>query len=197
MTALAPVLGTGDLPLAELHAAKLDGELFVLDEWFSPVDSPPTEQSRAGALTLTLAEHGSLGRRVIAEQHTAAWVWGAIPAPPYPHQFCARGSTHTRAAAGGLGRVREVRIGDHDLVVRSGLTITTPRRTILDIVRFSSEFGATETTMVRRLLDLAGLTVADCREQLGALRNLSYKKRGLERLAALPDDRNQGRCIEV
>ena len=45
MTRLATVLTRNDLPSAELHAMRLDGELFAIDEAFAPIDIPETPGS--------------------------------------------------------------------------------------------------------------------------------------------------------
>jgi len=187
MTSLALVLSTGDLPLAELHAALLDGELYAVDECFSPVDTPLTRESRARALAIGLGRYRGYATRLVAEQHTAAWVWGATSAPPYPHQYCTSGSTHQRANSRRLGRVREVELTPHDVVMIAGLRLTSPLRTILDLARFTSRFGSQESATIRRLLDATGLTVSACVDDLRARHKVPLKRQGLERLSRLTE----------
>ena len=73
MSRLPGVLFHSDLPEAELHAAKLDGELYPVDQCFSPIDTIEGRWNRARALLLTVPA------RLIAEQRTAAWIYGAGP----------------------------------------------------------------------------------------------------------------------
>jgi hypothetical protein len=54
MSRLPPVLFHQDLPEAELHAAKRDGERYRIDQCFSPVDEIESRQLRARALALTI-----------------------------------------------------------------------------------------------------------------------------------------------
>ena len=51
---LPPVLGALDLPAPELHAARLDGEVFALDECFCPIDEIEQSIHRARALAAIL-----------------------------------------------------------------------------------------------------------------------------------------------
>ena len=77
---MASVLSPGPLPLAQLHAARLDGELFTVDERFSPVDEVETAWLRARAL------RSVAGSRMIAELDSAMWVHGLLALPPVdPH----------------------------------------------------------------------------------------------------------------
>jgi len=187
MTHLAPVLGTGDLPFAELQAARLDGELYAVDEFFSPVDSPLTTDARGLALYRALSRFRGLEKRLVAEQWSAAWVWGAVFAPPYPHQFCAPVAIRARENAPQLGHVREVKLVRQEVLTVNGLRLTTPLRTALDLVRSPGEFEPDELAVVGRLLDGAGLAVADCVDALDDRRNIPQKKQALERLARVPE----------
>src|SRR5687767_11814124 len=79
---LASVLTSSDLPMAELAAARLDGELFRIDDCYSPIDEVEQPRHRARALGAVLRD------RLIAEQRSAAWIWGALDAPPPRHELC-------------------------------------------------------------------------------------------------------------
>ena len=52
MARLPMVLGTDDLPIAELCAARLDGELFAIDDGWAPVDEPDLPAFRAAVVAL-------------------------------------------------------------------------------------------------------------------------------------------------
>ena len=113
MPRLGPVLTAHDLPVPELMASRLDGELAMLDGAWTPVDE--IEQPRHRALSLALR----LPDRVIIEQRSAAWVWGALPTAPQQHQLCAATGARVRPGEG-WPAVREVVIAERrDLDDRS------------------------------------------------------------------------------
>jgi len=175
MTRLSSVLSARDLPLAELHALRLDGQLTALDECFIPVDQPAGLVERARSLALYC------DGRLIVEQHSAAWVWGALSHPPTRHELCASIGARSRSVHPRRLLVREVIIGKADYVDIAGVRVTTPLRTAVDLARFADEF---DLEMVGRLLADAGLTVQDCIEALTTRRNLPRKKIALTRLSS-------------
>lgn len=69
------MLGTDDLPLAELCAARLDGELVAIGTGWCPVDEPDLPSLRAAAVAPRLPAP------LIVERRSAAWVHGALPSP--------------------------------------------------------------------------------------------------------------------
>ena len=176
MASLAPVLRIGDLPLAELCAARLDGELVSVDECFTPIDVHDGPFIRARALT------GLWSARLIAEQRTAAWVWGAAADAPARHQLCASIGARARAITPQRSVVREVVIDSDEIAVLQSVRVTTPLRTVTDLVRFSARFDDVDIQIVRQLLEGAELTLDDCRAALDRRRNLPAKKRAWARL---------------
>lgn len=177
MTRLSTVLSPADLPLPELYAARLDGELFGIDECFCPVDQAPGMEHRGAALAAVSPD------RLIAEQHSAAWIWGALDHPPAPHQFCASIGARVRPALSKRLLVREVVIDDESIVSIGGMLVTTVLRTIIDLARFSEPFGRSEISIVRRLVDIGDLDFAACIDGVHSRRNLPNKHRALERIA--------------
>jgi len=174
---LPSLLSTDDLPLAELCAARLEGELFPVDRTFSPIDLPDTTLRRAESLSLGLNE------RLIAEQHTAAWIWGALASPPNPHEFCTALDARIAHRAARWMSVREVVIDAGDVTTHGALRVTTPLRTSVDLARFSARFGELEVHAVHALMALGGFGVADCLAVLGRRRNLPGKHLAADRLA--------------
>jgi len=170
MARLAPVLHPGDLPLAELCAARLDGELVAVDEAFVAVDTAIIASVRATAAARDWSP------RLIAEQGTAAWIWGATPAPPPRHQLCASLERRARPPTPARCVLREVVIDDDEILLTAGVPVTAPLRTLVDIARFSPQFGPTEQATVRELARLAGATLAECRGALDRRRNLPGKR---------------------
>jgi hypothetical protein len=179
MTRLSAVLTPLDLPLAELSAARLDGELFSVDDAYSPIDLPdgPTERARSVAPYCQ--------GRLMAEQNTAAWIWGARTSPPRYHELCASLGARARPAFPLRTLVREVVIDTSEFVVIAGIPVTTPLRTIVDLVRFGDEFDDEAARVVSSLLVIGRLSIEDCRVELERRHNLPNKKRARVRLASL------------
>jgi hypothetical protein len=117
------------LSRAELTAACLDGDLVELGEAYIPADAVETRGLRAGSLTAVL------GDSLAATHLTAAWIHGALPAPPARH-------TVQRAVSRRLHRVpdrrlvyRDLAVDPSDLVRLGGVWVTTPARTLADLSR--------------------------------------------------------------
>lgn len=116
------------LSLAELTAARLDGDLIDVGEAFMPTDAVETSALRAASL-------GRLIPPAVALTHvSAAWIHGAISAPPSRHtvQRLSRVRTHVRDPRL-VYRDRAVPIDD--VTVIGGVSVTTPARTLADLVR--------------------------------------------------------------
>jgi len=117
------------LSMAELSAARLDGDVVELGDAFIPADAVETRGLRAGSLA------GVLGDTLAATHLTAAWVHGALPDPPARH-------TVQRGVTRRLHRVpdrrlvyRDLAVDPADLVRLGGVWVTTPARTLADLSR--------------------------------------------------------------
>lgn len=177
MSRLPAVLFHSDLPEAELHAAKLDGELYPVDQCFSPIDEIDGCGGRARALSLTMPA------RLIAEQRTAAWIYGALIRPPRQHQFCVDIAARVRPVALVAITVREVVIEESDLLDFEGLLVTSPLRTVVDLARNSLDFDDEELRAVSDLMRIGRFGAAECRTVLDRRRNLPNKRLAIERIA--------------
>ncbi len=118
---------------AELHAACLDGDLVALGEAFVPADMVETPALRAASLV------GVLGTDLAATHLTAAWIRGGVDIPP--HRL-----TVQRAVPRRLHHIidrrlhyRDREVDPDDLEVLGGVAVTTPGRTIADLVRMPGE----------------------------------------------------------
>jgi hypothetical protein len=178
-TLLSPVLSRLDLPLAELSAARLDGELFGIADCYLPGDLPEGAAVRAAALRAALPHD-----RLIAEQQSAAWIWGVLDAAPSPHRFAAAIGARVGRRSSSWMRVREVVIADDDRTELAGLEVTTPLRTALDLLR-GATFAAAERQLVQALMAMGGFTAHDCREGIDARRNLPHKHEARARLESV------------
>jgi hypothetical protein len=179
MTRLSPVLTTADLPLSELHAARLDGELFPLNACFCPIDEPEWAGLRAETISRQWPD------RLIAEQRSAAWVLGVLPFAPERHELCADIAARARPASLHGVTVREVVIEPDEIVRIGRLDVTNPLRTLVDIARFSSTFSVAEYEICAALAELGGVTLEDCMTALDRRRNLPNKRVARKRLSRL------------
>lgn len=168
--ALPLVLSTSDLPHPELLAAQLDGELFGVGWGFCPVDELLSPHHRAFLLTRGIPE------RLIPEQLSAAWIWGALDAPPEQPQFCVRLDARVGHPTSGALQVREVVLENSELVVLGGLSVTSPLRTAVDLARFSPRWTDDERRVVSRLMTVGGFDRADLDAYLDSRHKLPAKR---------------------
>lgn len=178
MARLPAVLGTLDLPLPELCAARLDGELFVLGGGWCPVDEPDLPSLRAAAVA-------PLGRGpLIVERRSAAWVHGALPAPPAVSEYCVPYADRSTARQDPACVVREVAIDDDDVTSVGGIRCTTLLRTAYDLLRDARASDDEASEIVGALLGADRGLVEALRERIRSAHRLPHKSRALARLDA-------------
>lgn len=176
---LSPVLVAADLPPEELRAAELDGELFAVDEGYAPIDSRESPSMRAASLASIVPA------RLIAELATAAWIHGARDHPPAVHELCAEATSRYRDV--GLRRVvlREVALSDSEIGMVGVMRVTSPLRTVIDLLRCREIFAPIDANAVLRLSEVGGFTLGDVHDEIQRRRHLPAKLRALDRLGAL------------
>lgn len=126
---LPAVLLPGYLPLAELCAARLDGELVGLDEGFLVADLPLGVPERLAALAAVLPQGA------VADRLSAAWVHGALHDPPQVHSASVDRRRRLRPPLTSRLRCHEVLLDDGDVLVSDGIAVTTAVRTLIDLAR--------------------------------------------------------------
>ncbi len=174
---IGSILTAKDLPQEELQVGVLDGELSRLGNAFCTIDTIVASAHRASSIAPDVPD------KMIAERHTAAWVYGVVSETPRRFQLCVDTRAKFRPTSNLRFEYREVVLREMDVVDMGGLRVTTPVRTAVDIARFSAEFSDTEKAVVRGLAGLGdGFTLATCRELLNARRNLPYKRQAERRL---------------
>ena len=178
MARLPDILSTRDLPYSELCAARLDGELYRLDDTFSPVDG--LDQPRLRALSVGSWAPAGL----IAERRTAAWIYGALDDAPLRHQFCVDTAARVRPDRSLRFAVREVVLGAGDIVQIDGVRLTAPIRTVIDLARIRDDRADDIPELISRLAAGWRLTVEQCRELLDRRRNLPGKREALAMITA-------------
>ncbi|PRY70357.1 transcriptional regulator with AbiEi antitoxin domain of type IV toxin-antitoxin system [Glaciihabitans tibetensis] len=173
---LPSLFTTADFSEAELCALVLDGTLYRVGDCFCVIDEHPSAALRARSLALVLPD------RLIAERHTAAWVWGALPDPPASHHVCVDIRSRVRPPGSRRLIVREVVISDAETVEFAGIRVTTPLRTAIDLARSVGDFVDADITVVAWLMRIGQLTVDGCAAAMDTRRNLPNKKLALTRL---------------
>lgn len=171
-----------DWPEAELRAAVLSGELVAVGAcWASPVE-PQTPSLRAAAAGWTLRD-----ARLVAGTRTAAWIWGAASRPPAPLEAAISPQARVHVDAG--VRLREVVIDPADVVRLGGLGVTTPLRTVIDLLRTPNTgerpYGNAEADAVRGLLTIGAVSVTEVEERLCGLGTIPMVRQASRRLRAL------------
>lgn len=137
------------LSAAELSAARLDGDVVEVDDAYMPADAAETVQLRAASLRPLL--HRSLA----ATHMAAAWVHGAAARAPVRlpvQRAVARRLTHV------IHRRLEYRdpvLPHDDLVIVAGVHVTTPVRTLADLLRAG---GDAHVGAARRLIGIGAVT---------------------------------------
>lgn len=150
MPRLPDVLSPADLPLTELHAARLAGEVYPIGGCFAPIDLPELRSVRAGVIAMQAPA------RFVADRLTAAWFWGAVAMAPVRLQFCIDIRSRHRQTTTRFD-LREVVIDGSEIVAVGGALVTAPTRTMLDLAR---DGGIDDGPAVGLLVALAGCTDA-------------------------------------
>ncbi|MRG58568.1 hypothetical protein GE115_01560 [Agromyces sp. CFH 90414] len=175
MARLPSVLGTTDLPLAELCAARIDGDVVEIRGGFVPIDEPDLPSLRA--LLVALGAEPDL----IVDRMSAAWVHGAELVPPAQTQFCIDARTRSTAHIG-RGQVREVLFEPGDVDEIGGVRCTSRLRTVYDLLRDVAAPDDAVLPVVGELLDARPGLADAVRERFDGSFRLPHKKRALARL---------------
>ncbi len=116
------------LSLAELSAAKLDGDLFQLGLSYAAWGYDDSPRSRA----LSLVPH--LPDGLIVDAQTALWVYGCIRTLPHVLTLCVPLTQRRRPRLNFSYRIREIRISPDEVCSFWGLSILTPVRLARDLL---------------------------------------------------------------
>lgn len=171
------LLSTDQLPLAELCAARLDGELYPLAGLYCPVDLPEYPALRAEGL------RGLLPRFGFAERLSAAWLHGAIDVPPTRAQLALPSKAGVRPMIATPSDVRQVVIAAHEIMRINGCAFTTPVRTAVDLLLDAELDDDRAIGIAKRLASGAALTTNAVRASLLARYRLPGMTRAERRIA--------------
>ena len=176
MARLPTVLGTDDLPLAELCAARIDGELVAIDDGWAPVDEPDLPSFRAAVVALRVP------RALIIERRSAAWVHGALDMPPAVAQFCVPHDERVAAISDHRTQVREVTLGEGDVDDYRGVRCTSAERTVFDLLRDATSDDEEAISIVARFLAGRPALIEEVGIRLDASRRMPHRALAVERL---------------
>ena len=176
MSRLPTVLGTDDLPLAELCAARIDGELVAIDDGWAPVDEPDLPSFRAAVVALRVP------RALIIERRSAAWVHGALDVPPAVAQFCVPHDERVAVISDHRTQVREVTLGEGDVDDYLGVRCTSAVRTVFDLLRDATSTDEEAISIVARFVAERPDLIEEVDMRLDASRRMPHRALAVERL---------------
>jgi hypothetical protein len=124
------LLFAGDrLSLAELCAARLDGDVVELGEAFLPADAPESAALRAQSLAPLLTP-------AVAVTHSgAAWVHGALASPPARHTLQRAVPWRPHHRWDRRFAYRDALLPEQDVRRIGGVAVASPERTVVDLLR--------------------------------------------------------------
>ncbi|MBN9177230.1 MAG: SAM-dependent methyltransferase [Microbacterium sp.] len=164
------------LSIAELASARLDGDLVEIGDAYMPADAVETRELRAASLTAYVSDALAVIRQ------SAAWVHGALAEPPTRH-------TVQRRAGGARGSppvdlrlvCREQPVSSDDLECIGGVWVSTPARTLADLVRLRPDGEDVDRAIDAMLAAHPGLAT-DALEVLTRTRGLRFKRPAMTEL---------------
>ncbi len=190
MSRLPTVLGTDDLPLAELCAARIDGELMPIEDGWVPVDEPDLPALRAAVVALRAP------RALVIERRSAAWVHGALSAPPKLAQFCVPRSARVAVFAARRLVVREVAIAEADIVEYPRARCTSLGRTGFDLLREPIDDDELDQ-LVSALCAMHPWLATELRDRLSDAVRMPHRSLARERLRRVEDAVAAGRPLHA
>jgi len=155
---------------AELRSARLDGDLVEIGEAFMPADAVETRELRAGSL------HALVGSRLALTHESAAWVHGVVSEPPRRHcvQRCVAARPHH--VTDRRLRYRDLRLPPADGMLIAGVVVSTPVRTLADLLRDRVLREEHDDGVVRALLGWRPELLAEARAWLAAAGPVQFKR---------------------
>jgi hypothetical protein len=184
MTTTSPLLFDRTvLPLAELFALVLDGQLYRVGDAFAAPDTPDTSELRAQAFRALRPG------RLVADRGTAAWIHGTRSVPPVQPQVCIDRRNRGRVPPG--FDAHQHALDRDDTVELDGVRLTTALRTAMDLVLTLPAFGPPDALEVRHLLVVGGASPGDLADRLAGTRRRGSARAtlrlGLVQRTKLPD----------
>lgn len=168
------------LSVAELSAARLDGDVVEIGEGYMPADAIESTATRAASL------RSICGSRLVVGLWSAAWVYGALPDPPSRHSVM-RGAAHR---VGNLIDRRaifhDVGVEEQDVADVEGVLVTSPLRTVIDVARRIREPEHREraTSVVVALIEAGLVDPREAITRMDTVKRLPGSKHARREIAA-------------
>lgn len=157
----SPLLDDDMLPMVELLALCLDGQVYRVGDAFASADTPDGPELRAHAFAR------SAPAWAVADRGPAAWIHGTRASPPSVAQVCVPASHRGGGTLTRLDTAYRTLAPDETVNV-ADIRVTTPLRTAHDLLCTPGRFADAEALEVRHLLVLAGVTPAELDDRLRA-----------------------------
>jgi hypothetical protein len=159
----SPLLDDDVLPMVELLALCLDGQVYRVGDAFASIDTADGPELRAHAFARTAPSWA------VADRGTAAWIHGTRASPPVVPQVCVPPS---HRGGGSLARLDTSHraVAREETVEFHGVLATSPLRTAEDLLCSPGRFTAADALEVRHLLALSDVTPARLDDRLRACR---------------------------
>lgn len=130
--------------ISELFSLVLDGTLYPIGDAFVCPDTVNDRLLRSQIFARYLPGAS------IANRHSASWIWGAKSSPPHKPQVCLDPARRSRLSS--IFDAVQHPISPDDTLRLTGIRVTTPFRTALDIMLTSPQFDEEEKSEVQQLL---------------------------------------------
>lgn len=162
----------------ELSAARLDGLLIEVGDGYMPPDVPEDASARIASLAPVLTAGYALSGP------TAAWVHGVGDMPPACHHLQRVSAQRSRVHPKPRVVMHDRRLDACDVQTIAGVQVTTPLRTLTDLVLRASR-DAEGAQWMHRLARAAPELIPRAREQLESRPRMPGKRAALAALRAM------------
>ena len=162
------------MSLPEWQSAVLDGEAVAIGGGFVCIDEPVGAQDRAVSLAI-----GLRGSRAVVSDRSAAWVWGWGESRSVV-DTCVPITARVASPERRRRHAREAVIEPHEIIEIGGVRVTSPLRTVIDLVRHDHDDEV--ITLVVAALDAGDVAAGDVTSELGRRPGISHLRRARARV---------------
>lgn len=170
------MLSLTTLPPTVLSAERLNGTVVQVGTFFAPLIGFDTRLARLSTALVPYQDG------VIYSGQTAAWIWGAIRELPLPAEYAVSTTKRMHIRTSTPHRKRELCFSDEDVAVLGGYHVTTPLRTVFDLLLSSQVLTRELRVACRLLFTCDGVTREAVLAKLNSSPRVPHTKRMRERL---------------
>lgn len=181
MTTLLPslLIDGHEFSIAELSAARLDGDVVGVGSAFAPAGALVDHRHRAAAIAADVPPAG------IVVGRSAAWLQSGFGRPPLPIEIGVSGPATRWSRPYRNARSMRVRPEHRETVGIAGATVAvlTPVAVVLDLARVAPEAG--DDALIRAVLERCGVAMDEVFDALARWTHLPGKREVVARLGSL------------